>query len=390
VSAVQLAPAGSEADRRLQAWVAELRAKTPSQPALGDELIQMAREDQRFRSEVQAALVSGAMSPGAREAHERQELLDRKNQARLAEIVEAHGWPGAALAGLGGADAAFLIVQHAPHDYQKKYLPMLEAAVARRDALPHWAAMLKDRVLMGDGKPQIYGTQVRLVPGATTLQLHPIEDEARVDERRAKVGLGPLADYLKEFGIVRRPGLQARQPGGPEGPPYVHGPEASRPGVRVPFERDLAAPNSSRGTLRRVDDLDLGEPEADSLDEIGILRLGRDRRHADVFHLDAEVLERGRPRLAHDELRRRADLVIAQEGHERRRRLVDVLHDDDFGHRGAGGGLPGDGGGRLHAPGPGDHLDLAFVVGVTGLARDALNLEEHVGDSHGWPWDLRP
>ena len=210
VSAVQLAPAGSEADRRLQAWVAELRAKTPSHPALRDELMRMASDDQRFRSEVQAALVSGAMSPGAREAHDRQEQLDRKNQARLAEIVETHGWPGAALAGLGGADAAFLIVQHAPLDYQKKYLPMLEAAVARHDALPHWAAMLKDRVLMGDGKPQIYGTQVRIVPGATTFQLHPIEDEARVDERRARVGLGPLADYLKEFGIVRRPGLQAR------------------------------------------------------------------------------------------------------------------------------------------------------------------------------------
>lgn len=204
-SAVQLPPAGSDADRRLQAWVAELRAKSPSHPALRDELIQMARDDQRFRSEAQKLLVSGTGSADARAAFERQAQLDQKNQARLAEIVKTHGWPGASLAGLGGADAAFLIVQHADLAYQKTYLPMLDAAVARRDALPHWAATLKDRVLMGDGKPQIYGTQVRIVPGATTLQLHPIEDEPRVDERRASVGLGPLADYLKEFGIDYKP-----------------------------------------------------------------------------------------------------------------------------------------------------------------------------------------
>jgi hypothetical protein len=203
----QVPAAGTEARQRLDAWVAELRAKTPSQPSLRDELVQMGRDDQRLRAEAQKVMdaAKGVLTPEAHAFYERQETLDRKNQSRLTDIVKTHGWPGASVAGLAGADAAFLIVQHAPLEYQKTYLPMLEAAVARRDALPHWAAMLKDRVLMGDGKPQIYGTQLRFQPGSTMLVLHAIDDEARVDERRASVGLGPLADYLKGFGIEYKP-----------------------------------------------------------------------------------------------------------------------------------------------------------------------------------------
>ncbi len=34
---------------------------------------------------------------------------------------------------------------------------------------------------------------------------HPIEDEINVDQRRAAVGLGPLAEYAKRFGFVYEP-----------------------------------------------------------------------------------------------------------------------------------------------------------------------------------------
>ena len=195
-----------QAQARLEAWVAALKAITPTNAALRDELLAMGREDQRLRAEGQKLFESkGPSSPEARALWERQGQLDEKNQERLAAIVSAYGWPGAALVGLQAADAAFLIVQHADLAYQKTYLPMLEAAVAKQDALPHWAAMLKDRVLVGEGQPQIYGSQLHMPPGTTTWQLRPIADEARVDERRASVGLGPLADYLKEFGLTYKP-----------------------------------------------------------------------------------------------------------------------------------------------------------------------------------------
>ena len=62
--------------------------------------------------------------------------------------------------------------------------------------------MMEDRVLLGEGKKQIYGTQLR--SGRDTggqWVLEPIEDEAGVDARRAAVGLPPLAEYLKAFGL---------------------------------------------------------------------------------------------------------------------------------------------------------------------------------------------
>jgi hypothetical protein len=59
---------------------------------------------------------------------------------------------------------------------------------------------LADRVLVAEGKPQVYGTQAkapgRLWKGHEPVP-EPIEDERNVDKRRAEVGLPPLADYLK-------------------------------------------------------------------------------------------------------------------------------------------------------------------------------------------------
>jgi len=36
-------------------------------------------------------------------------------------------------------------------------------------------------------------------------EFFPIADEAHVDERRASVGLEPLADYAKGFGLEYKP-----------------------------------------------------------------------------------------------------------------------------------------------------------------------------------------
>jgi hypothetical protein len=193
-------------EAKLEALVAELKAVQPLNQALRDELVAMGKEDQRLRGEGQKLWeAKGPDSPESKAVWDRQAVLDRTNQARLKEIVAEHGWPGVKLVGLSGADAAFLIAQHADLKTQSNYLPMVEAAVKRREALPFWAAMLEDRVLVGEGKPQVYGTQVRMQPGSTKWELLPIRDERRVDARREAVLLGPLAQYLKDFGIEYKP-----------------------------------------------------------------------------------------------------------------------------------------------------------------------------------------
>ena len=58
-------------------------------------------------------------------------------------------------------------------------------------------AYLTDRVLLAEGKKQIYGSQFQQKDGK--LLPSPIEDEANVDKRRKEVGLNPLAEYAKQL-----------------------------------------------------------------------------------------------------------------------------------------------------------------------------------------------
>jgi hypothetical protein len=134
----------------------------------------------------------------------KQREIDEENIVRLVGIIEAHGWPGRSLVGEKGALAAFLILQHADYKYQKKYLPLVRTAVAAGELSPDNLALLEDRVLMNEGKKQIYGTQLQTNERGV-LELYPIEDEENVDKRRAQVGLPPLAEYMKHFGLEYRP-----------------------------------------------------------------------------------------------------------------------------------------------------------------------------------------
>lgn len=57
---------------------------------------------------------------------------------------------------------------------------------------------MTDRVRVAEGQRQIYGTQFH-----GNLQPLPIKDEARLDERRAQVGLSPLVEYIQQMHQAR-------------------------------------------------------------------------------------------------------------------------------------------------------------------------------------------
>jgi len=82
---------------------------------------------------------------------------------------------------------------------------MLKEAVRRGEAESGNAALLKDRILMREGKKQIYGSQLYFNQVTKQLELWPIEDDENVDARRASVGLEPLAEYMKRFGLEYKP-----------------------------------------------------------------------------------------------------------------------------------------------------------------------------------------
>jgi len=96
------------------------------------------------------------------------------------------------------------VLQHADYTYQKKYLALLRKAVADRELRADSLALLEDRVLMGERRKQIYGSQLQ-TNAKGVLEFYPIEDEPNVDKRRKSVGLEPLAEYAKQFGLEYHP-----------------------------------------------------------------------------------------------------------------------------------------------------------------------------------------
>lgn len=173
----------------LCAEVSSTAAQSVRLPILRQELLHRAKEDQRVRAEMPDD--PSKITP----AHlARVQTVDRANTAYLKRVVRRYGWPGKRLAGDDGAHAAWILLQHADHApaFQKQCLKVMEKAVRRGDASGQDYAYLLDRVLTGEGKPQMYGTQVKFADGQYVPL--PIADEANVDRRRAVVGLPPLAE----------------------------------------------------------------------------------------------------------------------------------------------------------------------------------------------------
>ncbi|MDE6395238.1 MAG: hypothetical protein K2K77_07850 [Duncaniella sp.] len=127
-------------------------------------------------------------------------LNDSINLVEVMDILHTYGWPKKDVVG-GNASALWLVIQHADPATQKKVFPMLKEAVRMKQLKASSLAMLEDRILVAEGKKQIYGSQFDTDPVSGKWILCPIEDETNVDMRRAEVGLEPLADYyLKSTG----------------------------------------------------------------------------------------------------------------------------------------------------------------------------------------------
>ena len=62
-------------------------------------------------------------------------------------------------------------------------------------------AMMEDRILMADKKPQKYGTQVTKNKATDKWELYQLANPEHVNERRLEVGFGPIESYLKRWDI---------------------------------------------------------------------------------------------------------------------------------------------------------------------------------------------
>ncbi|MEX2284140.1 MAG: DUF6624 domain-containing protein [Gemmatimonadota bacterium] len=118
---------------------------------------------------------------------------DSALSAQMTVILDRFGLPTRAMVGAKGSDAALLIVQHSA-SLQARVFQLARAAQPGQISAER-LAMLEDRVLVQQGKPQRYGTQFSLAPDGR-FAFAPTSDTTSLDALRIAAGMPPLAQYV--------------------------------------------------------------------------------------------------------------------------------------------------------------------------------------------------
>jgi ribosomal protein S18 len=156
------------------------------------KIVEMAKEDQKVRSKINFSSEKLSKSD-----LKKLEQVDSKNLVILKKIVSKHGAVGVKKFGREASFSAWLLVQHSDTDldFQSEYLN--EMLKKPNDFIPENIAYLQDRVLVAQGKPQIYGTQFYYDKKTNKNVPYKLKYPDKVNELRAKAGLGSLEKYLK-------------------------------------------------------------------------------------------------------------------------------------------------------------------------------------------------
>ena len=167
--------------------------------ALLDSILTM---DQGLREQIDEVEAKHGRDSKEMKAHwKKMHETDSMNIIVVMRILDERGWLGIDVVGRDGNSALFLVIQHADLATQEKYLPMMRAAVSAGNANASSLALLEDRILMRNGKLQLYGSQIGRDPATGEFYLSPLDDPDNVDMRRARMGLQPLADYLMNWNL---------------------------------------------------------------------------------------------------------------------------------------------------------------------------------------------
>ncbi len=194
---------------KTQGWktlVANMQAKVDQLEAnvnkpLQAELLAIYDDDQKDRQNIDGLSKKyGYNSKEVDKLLKTTQYKDSGNQLKVKAILDKYGWVGEDEIGPQANNTLFLMIQHADLATQQTYLPMMRKAVADSKAEPSALALLEDRVALGEKRLQTYGSQI-CEDSTGTAYVLPLADPDNVDKRRAEVGLSPLADYVKYWGI---------------------------------------------------------------------------------------------------------------------------------------------------------------------------------------------
>ncbi|QHT70667.1 hypothetical protein GXP67_30455 [Rhodocytophaga rosea] len=159
-------------------------------------------EDQKYRSNIEENIKKyGHESEQVKKQIKIMRKTDSSNLVVVEKILDTYGWLYPEQIGKRANSTLFLVIQHSNQQTQEKYLPMMRQAVREGKALPQDLALLEDRILLGKGELQVYGSQIGTDPQTGEMYVLPVVDPDRINERRTKVGLDSIEEYISHWNI---------------------------------------------------------------------------------------------------------------------------------------------------------------------------------------------
>ena len=169
--------------------------KTESLIAVLDTIWQTEQTPIRLRDSLMR--IYGAES---KEYNEQQLIYEKNhivNEKKVRAILDKYGWPTKEMIGEQGNWTICNVIQHSDNEIRIKYLPMMREAVRDKKLEPRFLVRAEDRIATERGDLQIYGGQMKYYPETKSFNVWPVFDPINVDKRRAEIGLGPIAEFLK-------------------------------------------------------------------------------------------------------------------------------------------------------------------------------------------------
>jgi hypothetical protein len=136
----------------------------------------------------------------AEEVKEQQEIYEKNhliNEKIVREILDTHGWPTKEMVGNHGNWTICNVIQHSDNEIRIKYLPLMQQAVKENKLEARFLVRAEDRIATERGDLQLYGGQMKYYPETKSFNLWPVFEPENIDLRRAKIGLEPIAEFLK-------------------------------------------------------------------------------------------------------------------------------------------------------------------------------------------------
>lgn len=153
---------------------------------ISNEIRKLYEKDQEVRKVLQSQSVVGE--------------VDKESSVFMKDLVRQLGdFPRSSVFGQEVCHKAWCLVQHCDDDlaFQKKCLAYMKA-LPKGEVWEIDIAYLEDRVLVAEGKKQLYGTQFYKAPDG---KYHPCEISNLnvLRQRRLRVGLEPFDEYRRSF-----------------------------------------------------------------------------------------------------------------------------------------------------------------------------------------------